>query len=106
MKRVEIRWYRFQKPDKRRPVVIIMCSSSLDFLNEVTVAPITTTIRNIPSEVLLKSAEGMPRRCAVNTEEEYLIIIWYLVFLSRIAQFDCGAVGILLSACHPDGVPN
>jgi mRNA interferase MazF len=38
----------------------------LEFLGEVTVAPITTTIRDIPSEVLLTKADGMPRDCAVN----------------------------------------
>jgi mRNA interferase MazF len=30
------------------------------------VAPITTTIRNIPSEVLLSKSEGMPRDCVIN----------------------------------------
>jgi mRNA interferase MazF len=38
----------------------------LEFLGEVTVAPITTTVRDIPSEVLLTKADGMPRDCAVN----------------------------------------
>ena len=35
---------------------------------EVTVAPITTTIRDIPSEVVLDAEDGMPRRCAVNCD--------------------------------------
>lgn len=40
--------------------------SALEFLGEVTVAPITTTIGDIPSEALLAKADGMPRDCAVN----------------------------------------
>jgi mRNA interferase MazF len=40
--------------------------SALEFLDEVTVAPITTTIRDIPSEALLTKADGMPQDCAVN----------------------------------------
>jgi mRNA interferase MazF len=66
MKRGEVRWYVFSRPDKRRPVLILTRDSALDFLGEVTVAPITTAIRDIPSEVLLTKADGMPRDCAVN----------------------------------------
>ena len=66
MKRGEVRWYVFSRPDKRRPVLILTRDSALDFLGEVTVAPITTTIRDIPPEVLLTKADGMPRDCAVN----------------------------------------
>jgi mRNA interferase MazF len=66
MKRGEVRWYVFSRPDKRRPVLILTRDSALEFLGEVTVAPITTTIRDIPSEVLLTRADGMPRDCAVN----------------------------------------
>jgi len=40
----------------------------LEYLGEVTVAPITTIVRNIPSEVFLSKADGMPRDCAVNCD--------------------------------------
>jgi mRNA interferase MazF len=68
MRRAEIRWYRFAAPDKRRPVVILTRDSALQFLGEVTVAPVTSTIRNIPSEVRLTQADGMPRDCAINLD--------------------------------------
>jgi mRNA interferase MazF len=68
MKRGEVRWYLFSKPDKKRPVVILTRDSALEFLEEVTVAPITSTIRDIPSEVLLTKADGMARDCAVNLD--------------------------------------
>jgi mRNA interferase MazF len=68
MKRGEIRWYRFSKPDKRRPVVILTRDSALDFLGEVTVAPITSTVRDIPSEVFLSKRDGLPKDCAVNLD--------------------------------------
>ncbi len=38
------------------------------YLSEVTVAPVTSTIREIPSEVFLSKADGMPRDCAVNCD--------------------------------------
>ena len=68
MNRGEVRWYKFKNPGKRRPVVILTRSSALDFLGEVTVAPVTSTVRDIPSEVLLGREDGMPRECAVNLD--------------------------------------
>jgi len=59
MKRGEVRWYKFKSPDKKRPVVILTRNSMLDYLGEVTVAPITSTVRDIPSEVLLSNEDGL-----------------------------------------------
>jgi mRNA interferase MazF len=68
MKHGEIRWYKFLPPDKKRPVLILTRDSVLQYLGEVTVAPITTTVRNIPSEVHLSKADGLPQDCAVNCD--------------------------------------
>ncbi len=42
--------------------------SALEYLGEITVAPITSTIRDIPSEVLLTEEDGMPRASVVNLD--------------------------------------
>jgi mRNA interferase MazF len=68
MKRGEIRWYKFKAPDKKRPVLILSRNSIIGYLGEVTVAPITSTVRDIPSEVQLNREDGMPRECAVNCD--------------------------------------
>jgi mRNA interferase MazF len=68
MKRGEIRWYKFSHPDNNRPVLILTRDSVLEYLNAVTVAPITGTVRDIPSEVFLSKKDGMPRDCAVNCD--------------------------------------
>ncbi len=68
MKHGEIRWYRFLSPDKNRPVLILTRDSVLEYLGEVTIAPITTTIRDIPSEVFLSTTDGMPQDCVVNCD--------------------------------------
>jgi mRNA interferase MazF len=68
LKRGEIRWYRFASPDKRRPVVILTRDSAIEYLGEVTVAPVTSTIRDIPSEVHLSRADGLPNDCAANLD--------------------------------------
>ena len=59
MKRGEVRWYEFQPPDKRRPVLVLTRDSALAVLHDVTIAPITSTIRSIPSEILLGTEDGM-----------------------------------------------
>jgi mRNA interferase MazF len=66
VKRGDIRWYRFHAPDKKRPVLVLTRDSALAFLNEVTVAPVTRTVRGIPSEVELGTEDGVPTACAVN----------------------------------------
>ncbi len=68
MRRGEVRWYKFEKPEKKRPVLILTRDSVLQYLNEVTVIPLTTKIRNIPSEVIVDKEDGLPRRCAVNCD--------------------------------------
>ena len=66
MKRGDIRWYKFKASDKKRPVLILTRDSVLEYLGEVTIAPITSTIRDVPSELFLSKLDGMPRDCAIN----------------------------------------
>src|SRR5438552_3554175 len=68
MKRGEVRWYKFTHPDKMRPVLVLTRDSVMEFLAEVTVAPITSVVRDIPSEVSLGRSDGLPRNCAVNCD--------------------------------------
>lgn len=65
----DVYWYTFRAPDKRRPVLILTRNSATTFLTGITVAPITSTIRGIPSEVVLSPAkDGVVSDCAVNTD--------------------------------------
>ncbi len=73
MKRGEIRWYKFTRPDKKRPVLILTRNSSLEYLGEVTIAPLTSTVRNIPSEVILSKRNGIPRDCAINCDHSQTV---------------------------------
>ena len=63
-----MRWYTLQAPDKRRPVLILTRDSAIGFWNALTVAPVTTTIRDIPSEVLLTPEDGLLTECAANMD--------------------------------------
>jgi mRNA interferase MazF len=64
--RGDVRWYTFKSPDKKRPVLILTRDSATAVLHSVTVAPITSTIRSIPTEVVLTTADGLPSICAAN----------------------------------------
>ena len=88
MKRGEIRWYKFKAPDKKRPVLILTRDSILEYLGEVTVAPITTTVRDIPSEVFLSKQDGMIKECAIN--------------LDHIQTVSKGKIGSLITTLSPD----
>jgi mRNA interferase MazF len=64
--RADVRLYSFASPDKKRPVVVLTRDSSIAYLSTVSVAPITSTIRGVPSEVVLGEDDGMKAPCAVN----------------------------------------
>lgn len=64
--RGEVRLYTFAPPDKTRPVVILTDDAAIAHLANVTVAPIGSTIRGVPSEVVLDEDDGMKAPCAVN----------------------------------------
>jgi mRNA interferase MazF len=64
--RGDVCWYTFKTPDKRRPVLILTRDSATVVLHSVSVAPITSTIRSIPTEVVLTEADGLPSMCVAN----------------------------------------
>jgi len=64
--RGDVRLYSFAPPDKKRPVVVLTRDSAIAYLSTVTVAPITSAIRGVPSEVVLNEEDGMKAPCAVN----------------------------------------
>lgn len=69
VKRGEVRWYTFRRPDKRRPVLILTRDSAIEVLTGITIAPITSTIRHIPTEVVLTPVEdGILTESAVNLD--------------------------------------
>jgi mRNA interferase MazF len=56
----------FAPPDKQRPALVLTRDSAIGHLSTVTVAPITSTIRGVPSEVALDIQDGMKGPCAIN----------------------------------------
>lgn len=59
-------WFADVPGDKRRPVVVLTRNSILSRLTTILVAPVTTRIRDIPTEVVLGPPHGLTRRCVAN----------------------------------------
>ncbi len=59
--RGEVRLYQFAAPDKKRPALVLTRNSAIAYLSTVTVAPVTSTIRGVPSEVVLNEEDGTAR---------------------------------------------
>lgn len=68
MKRGEVWWAELPSPVGRRPVVLLSRDEAYRVRELVTVAPVTTTVRRIPVEVLLGPEEGMLKACVVNLD--------------------------------------
>ncbi len=73
MRQYEIRWADMPKPVGRRPVLLLTRSPAYSYLNKVIVAEITTTVRQIPQEILLGPREGMPQPSAANLDNIHVV---------------------------------
>ena len=68
MKRGEIWWADLDPPAGVRPVLLLSRNEAYSVRELVTVAPVTTRIGHIPSEVLLGPDDGLPKACVVNLD--------------------------------------
>jgi len=68
MRRGEIWWAELEPPAGRHPVVLLSRDEAYAVRSLIIVAPITTRIRHIASEVLLGTDDGMPRDCVANLD--------------------------------------
>ncbi|MEX2431244.1 MAG: type II toxin-antitoxin system PemK/MazF family toxin [Dehalococcoidia bacterium] len=69
MKRGDVWWANLDRPAGRRPVLLLSRDPVYGVRTRVTVAPITTRIRGIRTEVRLGLEDGLPRACAVNLDD-------------------------------------
>jgi len=108
LSRGDIRLYQFASPDKERPVLILTRDSAIRHLATVTVAPITSTIRGVPSEVILDIDDGVKNRCAVNLHNSVTVAQSRLgrrigsLSAQRMSEV-CAALGFSLGCT--DGLP-
>jgi mRNA interferase MazF len=72
----------------RRPVVVLSRDAAIPRLRRALIAPCTTTIRSLPSEVVLEPGDDpVPRRSAVNLDSVESVSLAVLVErLGRVAD--------------------
>jgi mRNA interferase MazF len=82
-------------------VLVLTRDSAVPYLSRVTVAPITSTVRGVPSEVALGPDDGMRQPCAVNLHNVVTVSKQHLG--RRVAHLDegrmrevCDALGFAL----------
>jgi mRNA interferase MazF len=68
VRRGEIWRFRFKRPDKTRPVVVLSRPDVIGLLHTVMVAPVTSSFRGAPSEVVVGVPEGLKHPSAVNLD--------------------------------------
>jgi len=68
MKRGEVWWAHLPEPMGLRPVVLISRDTSIQVREAVTIAQITTRIRDIPVEVPLGPVDGLKKNCVINCD--------------------------------------
>lgn len=66
--RGDIWMFEFRKPDKLRPVVVLSRNEAIVVLHTVMVAPVTSTIRGLPSEVEIGIGEGLKHPSVINLD--------------------------------------
>ena len=96
MKRGEIWWADLPHPIGRRPVVLLSRDEAYKVRNAVTVAEITTTIRNIPVEVPLGKEDGLAKKCVINLDT--IITIRKTLLKERICLLGEGKIEIVNKA--------
>lgn len=64
----DIRWFRFERPDKRRPVLVLGRSDLLPAWSLIPVIPLSTQIRGLPWELKLGAEDGLPGLCVLKPE--------------------------------------
>ena len=60
----EIWWAEAE--DKRRPVLVVTRTEAVPVLRWLIVAPVTRTVRAIPTEIALDADQGLPQPCVAS----------------------------------------
>ncbi len=99
--RGDIWFYRFGRPDKQRPVLVLSRQAALRQIRTAVVAPITTAIRGLPSEVRVGVEHGLKADSVVNLDHLYTVPQRELrQWLGRLDECQmqevCGAVEVAL----------
>ena len=98
MRKGEIWWAELQEPAGRRPVLLLSRDEAYSVRSQVTIAPVTTRVRDLWSEVTLGPDDGMPKACVANLDN--ITTIPKKRLLSRITVLSQAKLGETEAAIH------
>lgn len=76
--RGEVHWLEVEN-DKRRPVLVLTPDPLVPALRKVIIAPLTTTLRRVATEVVVGREDGVPRDSAINCNDVRTVPVVLLV---------------------------
>ena len=90
MQKGDIWWANLPEPIGRRPVALLSRNEACEVRNSVTVAEVTSTIRDIPVEVRIGKRENIPKECVINLDT--IITIRKELLDQKIVHLDSGKI--------------
>jgi len=88
----ELWWAEFDQSTGRRPALVLTRPEAVERVPRLLVAPATTRVRRLPSEVALDVDDGVPQPCVVNLDTPELVypdvLVEYIATLSAPRWFD------------------
>ncbi len=72
-------WWTDLDEGGRRPALVLTRPEAIGRLPRILVAPASTTIRNLPTEVLLGAADGLPKDCVLMLDSPELVSRFALI---------------------------
>jgi len=73
MKQFDIVWATLPKPIGRRPVLLLSRTPAYNYLNKIIIAEVTSTVRNIPQEIVIGKHEGLDKPSVVNFDNIHVV---------------------------------
>jgi mRNA interferase MazF len=98
-------WWTDLEQGGRRPALVLTRPEAIGRLPRILVAPASTTIRNLPTEVPLGVADGLPKDCVLMLDSPELVSRFALVEFITALPFSkwpevCGALETAVN-CQP-----
>ncbi|HUR50392.1 MAG TPA: type II toxin-antitoxin system PemK/MazF family toxin [Acidimicrobiales bacterium] len=95
-------WWVETETAGRRPAVVLTRPQALPRLPVVLVAPATTRVRGLPSEVMLDETDGIPRKCVLSLDTPELVsrarLVEYITTLSDARMHEiCRALNVAVN---------
>lgn len=72
-------WWGESEGIGRRPFLVLTRDAAIPVLNNLVCAPVTTTIRSIPTELSLGTTDGMPKPCVASMDNVRVVPKSHLV---------------------------